>query len=238
VDKSLRLLIACSLIALAAALPAHAGESNPLLNLSLTQNIRQMTQDIGRQILPDTRVEVEIGQLDPRLRLAPCQQIEPYLPRGARPWGQTRVGLRCTKGERPWNVFLPVTVHVYAHALVAAAALPAGIQLESSHFKEEEVDIAATRGQVITLTAMAVGRELARPLLAGQPLHQADLRARQYFAAGQTVRIVAAGKGYQVSSQGQALSPGLEGQLVRVRMESGRVVSGLAVAEHRVEITL
>ena len=30
------------------------------------------------------RPEIEIGTLDTRLRLAPCQRVEPYLPRGSR----------------------------------------------------------------------------------------------------------------------------------------------------------
>ncbi|NZD58911.1 hypothetical protein HZU83_19715 [Sphaerotilus montanus] len=45
-------------------------------------------------------MEVLPGQLDPRLRLAPCQQIDAYLPPGSTPWGRTRVGLRCPSGWR------------------------------------------------------------------------------------------------------------------------------------------
>src|SRR5256885_2483481 len=73
-----------------------------------------------------TRVEVEVGELDARLRLAPCQRVEPYLPIGTRLWGRTRIALRCTAGVSHWNVFLPVTVKVFAQGLLAAAPLPAG----------------------------------------------------------------------------------------------------------------
>jgi flagella basal body P-ring formation protein FlgA len=183
-------------------------------------------------------VEVEVGQLDARLRLAPCQRVEPYLPAGASPWGRTRVGLRCLQGTTRWNVYLPVTVKAFGRALVAAAALPAGTVLAAQDLREEEVDFAAGPGNAIADAAAAVGRALARPLAAGEPLHATDLKARQYFAAGQTVQVVAVGDGYQVSSEGQALSPGLEGRPVRVRTDSGRVVSGVAVAENRVEIAL
>jgi flagella basal body P-ring formation protein FlgA len=83
-----------------------------------------------------------------------------------------------------------------------------------------------------------VGRVLARLLAAGQALRQTDLKSRQWFAAGETVSLVAVGPGYSVSGEGQALTPGIEGQVVRVRTENGRVVTGQAVAEHRVEIPL
>ena len=52
------------------------------------------------------------------------------------------------------------------------------------------------------------------------------------------VRIVAAGRGWRIHGEGQALNPGVEGQAVRVRTESGRIVSGMAVAERQVEVAL
>jgi flagella basal body P-ring formation protein FlgA len=182
-------------------------------------------------------VEVEVGQLDPRLHLAPCERVQPYLPNGSKPWGKTRVGLRCEQGATHWNVFLPVTVKVFGRGLVAAAALPAGTTLAETDLREEEVDL-AVGGSAITSAQAALGRTLLRALNPGDALHQSDLKLRQYFAAGQTVQLVAVGSGYQVSGEGQALTPGLEGQTVRVRTDSGRVVTGQAVADHRVEIPL
>ena len=35
------------------------------------------------------RMEVIVGNLDSRLRLAPCGNVEPYLPVGMRLWGKT-----------------------------------------------------------------------------------------------------------------------------------------------------
>jgi len=46
------------------------------------------------------QIEVELGELDPRLKLAPCQRIRAYLPTGANLWGRSRVGLRCEQGAR------------------------------------------------------------------------------------------------------------------------------------------
>lgn len=237
VDKSLCFLLACALepaSGLAGAGDLAAAPVGP----AVAEQVHRLAADAGQRALPGARVEVEVGALNPRLRLAPCERVEPYLPAGAKPWGRTRVGLRCLQGPTRWNVYLPVTVKVFGRALVAAAPLPAGTVLAAADLREQEVDYAAATGRVITHAAAALGRALARPLAAGEALRQTDLRARQYFAAGQTVRLVAVGKGYQVSGEGQALSPGMEGRPVRVRTDSGRVVTGIAVAEHRVEIAL
>jgi flagella basal body P-ring formation protein FlgA len=82
------------------------------------------------------------------------------------------------------------------------------------------------------------GRTLGRALQPGQGLRATDLRQRQWFAAGDTVQVLARGNGFAVSGEAQALNPGIEGQPVRVRTESGRVLTGTPVADRRVEVLL
>jgi flagella basal body P-ring formation protein FlgA len=86
--------------------------------------------------------------------------------------------------------------------------------------------------------AHLLGRQLARPLPAGAAVRLADLKQRQWFAAGDTVQLMARGQGFSVGGEGQALGPGVEGQPVRVRTDNGRVLSGQAVGRNRVEVQL
>lgn len=223
-------------VVLAAASAAGAAEpAAAVAATDLEQRVRQFALDTGAT--PGMRLEVLVGALDSRLRLAPCERVEPYLPAGTRLWGRTRIGLRCAQGATPWNVYLPLTVKVFGRGLTAAAALPAGTVLASADLRAGEVDLAEGNAPLLA-AEVAIGRTLARPLIAGQTLRQADLRARQWFAAGDTVQISAIGPGFRVSGEGQALGPGLEGQAARVRTDSGRVVVGLPVAERRLEIGL
>ncbi len=215
--------------AAAAESPAPAAASE------LEQQVRQFALDTAAA--PGLRLEVQVGALDSRLRLAPCDRVEPYLPAGTRLWGRTRIGLRCAQGATRWNVYLPLTVKVFGPGLIVAATRPMGAVLGSADLRPGEVDLADGAGPVAN-AELAVGRTLARPVVAGQTLHQADLRARQWFAAGDTVQVTAIGPGFRVSGEGQALGPGLEGQPARVRTESGRIVIGVAVAERRLEVGL
>ena len=216
-----------------------AEPNNNILDSALDQQVRQLTLGALRTgTVGVKRVEVSVGTLDPRLRLAPCQRVEPYLPAGVRLWGKTRVGLRCTQGATAWNVFLPVTVKAYGPALVAAAALPAGSVLTATDFAQAEVDLADDPSVAVNSTSGVVGRTLLHALLPGQSLRQANLKPRQWFAAGETVKVQAQGAGFSVASEGQALTPGIEGQVARVRTEGGRVLVGLPVAENRMELSL
>ena len=73
---------------------------------------------------------------------------------------------------------------------------------------------------------------------AGATLREADLRPRQWFDAGERVQIVAVGGGISVAGEGQAMTPGFEGRSVRVRTDSGRIVSGKPTGPKRVEVPI
>lgn len=176
------------------------------------------------------RVEVQVGELDPRWRLAPCARVEPFLPPGHRPWGRTRVGLRCVEGRHRWSVTLPVQVSVFVAGVVASQALPAGTTLAPGHLADQEVDWALHGPSTLTRPETLVGRVLQRPVNSGQTLSGTDLRPRQWFAAGDRVRLVAQGEGFRVESEGVAVTPGVEGQLARVRSASGRILVGRPLA--------
>lgn len=216
----------------------HA-QAQTALDPALIERVRQLAETAARATAPPgTRVAVETGQLDPRLRLAPCQQVQPYLPPGMAAWGRSRIGLRCTDGVARWNVTLPVRVAVYGRAVVASGPLPAGVNLSQEHLALADIDIAAEPGAVFTDPAQLIGRTLARPLGAAEALRAPALKSRQWFAAGETVQVLAVGPGFSVASEAQALSAGIEGQDVRVRFESGRTAAGRAVGERRVELLL
>jgi flagella basal body P-ring formation protein FlgA len=205
----------------------------------LQEQVRQMAVGAAAAKTPrPARVEVEIGALNPRLRLAACNNIQPYLPAGLPMWGRTRVGLRCVDGPVRWNVSLPLLVKVYTKAVVAAEALPAGAVLTEKMLTQAEIDIAADPSPVFAESELPLGRTLARPLAAGEAVRANVLQKRQWFAVGANVMVETAGNGFSISSEGEALSPGIEGQDVRIRLENGRTITGRAVGERRVEVLL
>jgi flagella basal body P-ring formation protein FlgA len=208
------------------------------LDAGIEQQVRQLALAGTQQAGAGLRVEIEVGRLDARLRLAPCQQVEPYLPAHTRLWGKTRIGLRCTQGPARWNVFLPIAVKVYGKALVATVPLAAGATVAGADVAQAEVDLAEDPSVAMMDANLVIGRTVARSVNAGQSLRQAHLKPRQWFAAGETVRVVAVGTGFSVAGEGQALTPGVEGQSARVRTESGRVLTGMPAGERRLELAL
>lgn len=224
----------------ALALPAHAqqgGDQTAELG-SITQHwLDDALAQAQAGGLP-LRMEVSVGTLDSRLRLAPCARVEPYLPAGARLWGRTRLGLRCVDGPTRWNVFLPITVKAFGPAWVLAGNVGTGAVLSEQDAIEAEVDWAAEPAAIVANPKDWVGQTATRPLSAGQALRQNMVRAPDLFKAGSAVRVVVQGPGYAVTSSGQAMSAGAQGQNVRVRMANGRIIGGIVLEDGTIEATL
>lgn len=232
--RARRLAWACCLVS--APLWAQSGTVPDAATLA---QVRQMlTQAATAKAPAGARIEVVPGTLDARLRLAPCAQVEPHLAAGVSVWGRTRVGLRCTLGATAWNVSLPVQVTVHAAGLVSTMPLAAGTVLSAEHVVSAEVDWAGDTTPAVASVEHILGRTLARPLAAGQALYGGQIKPRQWFAAGETVRIVARGPGFAINGEGLALSNGLEGQVARVRIDNGRVLSGQPVGDRQLEVAL
>lgn len=184
------------------------------------------------------RMDVSAGGVDSRLKLAPCANVEAYLPVGSRLWGKTRVGLRCIDGMARWNVSVPATVTAFGNAWVVKGHVPAGAVLTESDVVEAEVDWAEEVNPVVQDRSAWLGQVATRLLTTGQTLRQGMVKPAQVFQAGTQVRVVAQGVGFQISGDGQALSAGVLGQSAKVRMENGRVASGVVLDFHTIKIDL
>jgi flagellar basal body P-ring formation protein FlgA len=176
---------------------------------------------------PALRPEVEVGSLDPRLRLAACNRVEPYLPQGTRLWGKSRIGLRCIDGPVRWNVFLPVTVRAWGPAWVVRQPVAPGSILAQEDAELAEIDWAESMVPVLPHAEDWVGAQSSRALMPGQVLRQGMVRARTLFAAGSQVKLVVEGEGFRMAAEGEALGAGVAGQPVRVRLPGRRVVTGI-----------
>ena len=229
-----------ALFAACLALPAAAQPvADPQAELgAITQRWLDDTLEHAQAGGSALRMEVSVGSLDPRLRLAPCARVEPYLPAGARLWGRSRLGLRCAEGATPWNVFLPITIKAWGPAWVLTGNVAPGAVLTAADATQSEVDWAADTAPIMANPEMWVGQVAARQLLAGQPLRQSMVRPPQLFRAGAQVRVVSQGPGYMVTSAGQALNAGAVGQTVRVRMENGKIIGGTVAEDGTVDVAM
>lgn len=184
------------------------------------------------------RLEVVLGILDSRLKLAACDDVAPYLPPGTQLWGKTRVGLRCVSGPVKWNVFLPITIKAFGPAWVLKSQVAPGVALAESDLMQVEADWAERSSPVVANPADWLGSVAARLLPAGQVLRQDMIKAPLAFSAGAQVRVLASGTGFQIVTSAQAVTGAAIGQGTKVRMDNGRVISGVVIDRQTVRVDL
>lgn len=234
--RALLAVLGCVCLQLPAQAQAVAGEAQ--LPALAQHWLDQTLATQAARAEPPLRLQASVGALDGRLRLAACARVEAYLPAGSRLWGQTRVGLRCLEGASRWNVTLPVTVKATGVAWVLRRDVAPGAALQPDDVMQAEVDWTAEASPVLAGSQAWQGQVATRALSMGQTLRQNMVRAAQVFQAGAPVRVLAGDGGFQISAQGQAVSPGVVGQLARVRLDNGRVLSALVLDARTVRLEL
>lgn len=212
-----RALLPVALIAAPAA--AHAAP---------TQDLEIVRRGIERFAVEQTRnlpgdVSVDVPALDPRLQLTPCSDLQPYVPAGAKLWGRTHIGIRCNGPDR-WSVTVQATVRVMGSAVFTARPIGRGQRLAEADISVRSADFAQLPPGVLTTAEQATGKLAGIALSAGLPLRRDMLHGERVVTAGQTVRVVFASSGLQVSSEGKALAAGTVGDEIQVRAASGKVI--------------
>ncbi|QJE00920.1 flagellar basal body P-ring formation protein FlgA [Massilia forsythiae] len=178
---------------------------------------------------------VKVGAIDARTALAACPDPQAFLQPGARAWGKTTVGIRCT-APSSWTIFVQAQVSVKAEYVAAALPLAQGQPIEQGQLVLVQGDIASMPAGILTDMAQAIGRTPTVSLAAGTPLRVDTLRSKPVVQQGQAVRLVSSGNGFSVSAEGKAIGNAGEGQVVQVRTPGGSVISGTAKAGGMVEV--
>jgi len=199
------------------------------------ENVRQFVAGELARAQPKLRADIFVGEIDPRLHLAPCQQSEVFLRPGARLWGRSYVGLRCLQGA-PWSVSVPVTVRLYGLALVANQSLAAMQQIPASAVRSEEIELTREPGPVAAEWTEVEDHTCTHPIESGQPIPLNCLHSTPAIGQGDAVKLVGVGSGFLITTEATSLATVAAGESVRVRTEAGRTVSGIARKGRIVEV--
>ena len=181
-------------------------------------------------------VSITVNQVFPR-GLAACTSLTPFMPTGSRMWGRTTVGVRCV-GDHPWTLYVQARVSVQATYYVSARSLAPGDVLSAADLVARDGDLTTLPTAVIIDPSQAVGSVALMRVSEGMPLRRDMIRSASAVTVGQTVRIVANGQGFSISSEGSAMNNASPGQTVRVKTAAGQIIQGVVKDGGTVEIQL
>lgn len=183
------------------------------------------------------RAEVEVGAIDPRLRLAACPMpVEAFWPSGAQPTGNTTVGVRCPSGS-PWTLYVPVRVRTWHRVLVTARPVPRSAILTPADLRTEPREVADLDRGYLSRPEEAVGKHASRALASGTVLTPSMLTLPPLVRRGDRVTVLAGSGPLEVRLTAEALADGRAGETVRVRNPLTRkVIYGIVSAAGTVRV--
>lgn len=107
---------------------------------------------------------------------------------------------------------------------VAVTRLPIGSVLDATDLRLARVPVSALHGSVARTMADAVGLQLRRPAIPGQPLARADLVRPNVVKFGAVVLMMLNAGGLSVVAQGMAMQSGAAGDHIRVMNTASHAV--------------
>jgi flagella basal body P-ring formation protein FlgA len=184
-------------------------------------------------------VSYDTGQLDARLSLATCETPLSVSFSGD-PWKTTQPSLLVScEGDRPWRMFLPVSITITGEAMVAARPLGRGERLTEAAIRSDSVVVNSIRRGAITNLEQLVGMEMRRGINAGTVFTPDLVLAPAAIERGDHVIISARSSNFSVNSRGKALASGGIGDQVLVEnLSSSRTVRARVTAPGHVEIPM
>lgn len=181
------------------------------------------------------RVQINVGNLDQRLRLYTCPQIPLMQLRDASgTGGNINVQVQC-KVTPGWSVHVPAQVSIFRELPVAIRDLNRGEQVTPADISWESMDISELRQSYHTEAEAIIGREVKRNVGQGLPFLTASLDAPTLVRRGDQVDLQSQAGSIVVSTNGTAMTDGRLGQKIRIRNnQSDRIVTGTVVASGKV----
>jgi len=216
--------------------PAFAQEA-----IQSLEAVRGAAQDFVLKQVPSQKpgsVQVNVGALDSRLRLAACEQpLKAALPTNATFRARMTVAVSCA-GPTTWTVYVPVNIETQISVLVLRHAAGRGARLTADDVEVQSRTVTGAGDDYLTEPAELAGRTLKRPLGAGAAVTADAMVADALIKRGQQVTLLAAVGAMEVRARGVAMNDApAAGRVKAQNLSSGRIVEGFVESADVIRIT-
>ena len=208
--------ISALLILCLSSFPLQASEWEAVVESYLTP---KLTEAAKRQQLSVTRISYQHQLPDAPLRCA-NPRIEHEL---TDVFARQRLTLRCK--EPKWQTLVLTQATLWTPAIYAAHNLERGSVIGADDIQRGELALTRNTRAFYSTPDQVIGLEAKRRIRASQLLSANLTQSATLIRRGQQVTIMASQHGITASTQGEALSDGTQGEVIRVRnLKSEKVI--------------
>lgn len=190
-------------------------------------NTAQQFLDANIDASKYSRISIQMGNLDSRLRLSQCEiPVTATLAPGSQFSGKTTVHIRCNSTS-PWTVYISAQVRLYGEVIQTAIPLTKGHVLAKDDLIAVEQDLSRLKYGYFVDTKNLIGKQLKQRLPQLKTIKANYVKSPTLIKRGELVSIIAENKGYSVKMTGTAMADGAQGDRIRVKNASSkRIIEG------------
>lgn len=187
----------------------------------------------------EEQLTIEVGNLDPRLRLAKCSQpLGMKIKEPPQAQGNLTVKVSCAKGQR-WTIYVPVRVDRFAEVAVASRNLARGHVVDKTDISFQRNNVSHLGNGHVKDINRLMGMELQRPMRSGEAFRLNSLELPEVVKRGDSIIVEAQAGTLTVVAPGKALGSGAVGSQIRVQnTQSKRVIDAQVTGPGRVRVLL
>ncbi len=187
---------------------------------------------------PGHTYKTQIGNIDSRLQLTPCKNLNIFKPNHTRELGQTTLGVKCNSGAN-WLIFVPVTIQKFTRVAVAKQDYSRGHILRAGDIKLVSRDVSDLHQGYFEKTSSIKDMVARRTIRRDTVITPGMVKHPRFVKRGDEIVIMAESKNLVIRAKGKAMMDGRKGDRIRVKnTQSKREFQATVIAPGTVRVTM
>lgn len=217
---------------------AQAITTPKAIEKSVQRHVGKLLKQHGLTNTSQQRIDFSVSKIDPNLRLASCSKPLRLKKNDNKLMGRISIAVRC-EGNKPWKIYVPVTIKAYRKVVTAAVPLARNQVLEAALLEMTEKEVSRLNQGYFSSISDVKGKSLNRSLQLSGVLQPNMVKEPIIIKRGDVVMIIAKTGALSVKSAGVAINDGRLGQQIQVKNKSSkRVVVARVISSNQVQVVM
>lgn len=188
---------------------------NNLISQQLTQ--MQATNNVEDIIITYTTPKPKLSCDTPILTLLNKKKL----------WGNVTISAQCDNKTK----FIQINVVIMGSYVVASQPISAGTIITEQHLLKKSGRLDTLPATVILDKTQAINHIALRNINRDEPIKSSSLQKNWHVKAGQIIKVIIKGDGYQIITNGKTLNNAILDDHINIRLDSGNIIEGIVTTE-------
>lgn len=198
---------------------------------NIRHEVTKMLQDHYAQHAEIMRVEINVANLDNRLKLTKCEKLKNIKMNGSQKHNSNMSVRVSCKGQSPWSIFVPVKIDTYQNVAITTRDVFKGEILTSSDVTTQERNVGSIGFGFAKKLEPLIGNAVTRNIAAGSIIKLSQISEPIVVNRGDKITLESTTSGLTVAASAIAMSNGKLGDQIRVKnQQSKRVIEAFVTA--------